>query len=419
MCKAVVQVGPNKGKQCEREASIGEYCGRHERNKLYDEGVANGVRWCRFFFRGCDSKLGDNPKAVSCDACITKLRKNAPSCKHDGCKSNAKENESFCGKHERDKYRVEEQERGIKYCDIARGCFNICEGTFKSCKECLEKARATDSKRKSSVRSVAAVAKTYSDTRVCIKCTTEYTPFNTKHEKESTKCKTCYDKQTAVESERERDRNYQNENFKYIESYYKKNVYKSKSRGLGEFNISFDEFTKIVNSACHYCDYKADDEVNGIDRVDNNNGYIVSNCVPCCKICNRIKHIYHKDFFIQKANIIAKNEVPPQNFYKTWECYYDRARCMPYNCYKRAAEQRNIVFNLSKSQYNELIKSPCYICNATHTKGNGIDRVDNSKREYSYDNCKACCASCNIMKHTLNHNEFVDVCKKIAAKHPM
>jgi hypothetical protein len=419
MCKAVVQVGPNKGKQCEREASIGEYCGRHERNKLYDEGIASGVRWCRFFFRGCDSKLGDNPKAVSCDACIAKLRKNAPKCQHDGCKSNAKENESFCGKHERDKYRVEEQERGIKYCDIARGCFNVCEGTFKSCKECLEKERATDSKRKSSVRSVAAVAKTYSDMRVCIKCTTEYTPFNTKHEKESTKCKTCYDKQTAVESERERERNYRSGSYNALNTYYNEYMRSAKKRNEKPFELSFDEFAELVNGPCEYCDHKVHNEVNGIDRVDNEIGYILSNCVSCCKTCNRMKHAYHPLFFIQKAHIIAKNEIPSSDFYKTWECYYNRFRHAPYEYYKREAEERNLAFNLSKSQYNELLKSPCYICNATHTKGNGIDRVDNSKREYSYDNCKACCTSCNNMKHTLSHDELLDVCKKIAEKHPM
>lgn len=419
MCKAVVQVGPNKGKQCERSATIGEYCGRHERNKIYDEGIENGIRWCRNFFRGCDSILGDNLKVVTCDTCIAKNRKDVPKCQHTNCKSNAQENELFCGKHERDKYHIEEQERGIKYCDIARGCFNVCEGSFKSCKECLEKERTHDSKRKAKVRSIAIAAKTHSDMRVCIKCTTEYSPFNTKHGKESTKCKECYDKQIAIESERERDRNYQNENFKHSDTHYNDYMRNAKKRKDKEFRLSFDEFTKLVNSACHYCGHKVDNEVNGIDRVDNDLGYIASNCVSCCKKCNRIKYIYHKDFFIQKAHIIANNEIPSADFYKTWELYYSRKRYAPYKSYKVESEKRKIAFNLTESEYNELVKSPCYMCNFTYAKGNGIDRVDNSKREYSYDNCKACCTSCNNMKHTLNHNEFVDVCKKIAAKHPM
>jgi hypothetical protein len=28
---------------------------------------------------------------------------------------------------------------------------------------------------------------------------------------------------------------------------------------------------------------------NGIDRLNKNKGYIIQNCVSCCKICNRAK----------------------------------------------------------------------------------------------------------------------------------
>lgn len=28
---------------------------------------------------------------------------------------------------------------------------------------------------------------------------------------------------------------------------------------------------------------------NGIDRIDNNRGYVKENCVPCCKTCNYAK----------------------------------------------------------------------------------------------------------------------------------
>jgi len=28
----------------------------------------------------------------------------------------------------------------------------------------------------------------------------------------------------------------------------------------------------------------------GVDRVDNNQGYVLRNCVPCCKWCNLAKN---------------------------------------------------------------------------------------------------------------------------------
>jgi hypothetical protein len=45
-----------------------------------------------------------------------------------------------------------------------------------------------------------------------------------------------------------------------------------------------------------------------------------------------------------------------------------------------------------------LIKKPCYLCGYKSTKGIGLDRVDNTQREYTLDNVKPCCYSCNILK---------------------
>lgn len=68
------------------------------------------------------------------------------------------------------------------------------------------------------------------------------------------------------------------------------------------FDISFDRFVELTSSNCNYCNIKpfsiiknktknknGDYIYNGIDRVNNALGYIESNCVPCCKICNAAK----------------------------------------------------------------------------------------------------------------------------------
>jgi hypothetical protein len=38
---------------------------------------------------------------------------------------------------------------------------------------------------------------------------------------------------------------------------------------------------------------------NGLDRVDNTKGYIISNIVSCCGQCNRAKGILSQEEFLQ------------------------------------------------------------------------------------------------------------------------
>ncbi len=54
-----------------------------------------------------------------------------------------------------------------------------------------------------------------------------------------------------------------------------------------EFLLKKEEYSKFFNTNCFYCnkEYRG----LGIDRVDNNKGYITGNCVSCCKDCNTMK----------------------------------------------------------------------------------------------------------------------------------
>ena len=66
-----------------------------------------------------------------------------------------------------------------------------------------------------------------------------------------------------------------------------------------EFALSQQEFLHLIKQPCYYCGieplqiHKAIRKqplvYNGIDRTDNTRGYILTNCVPCCKHCNRAK----------------------------------------------------------------------------------------------------------------------------------
>lgn len=92
------------------------------------------------------------------------------------------------------------------------------------------------------------------------------------------------------------------------------------------FELTKEQVRHLTSSRCYYCGclpstlkcrkYKNDrsswgDYVyNGIDRVDNGIGYIMSNCVSCCETCNRGKgamnvenwHSYIEEFVDNALN---------------------------------------------------------------------------------------------------------------------
>lgn len=64
------------------------------------------------------------------------------------------------------------------------------------------------------------------------------------------------------------------------------------------YELLREEFKFLIFLPCHYCQKKPSQEVkdkkvnffyNGIDRIDNELGYLWQNCVPCCKECNLAK----------------------------------------------------------------------------------------------------------------------------------
>ncbi len=54
------------------------------------------------------------------------------------------------------------------------------------------------------------------------------------------------------------------------------------------FELTIEQVASLSRSACFYCG-RLDGDHNGIDRMDSSYGYVLSNCTPCCWICNRAK----------------------------------------------------------------------------------------------------------------------------------
>lgn len=85
-----------------------------------------------------------------------------------------------------------------------------------------------------------------------------------------------------------------------------------------EFTLTKEEFRKLTKENCWYCgkkpsgikQYKGCRDYylyNGIDRVDNDKGYVIENCMPCCKTCNYMKSTLPADMFINHVRKIVEN----------------------------------------------------------------------------------------------------------------
>src|SRR6267142_3333494 len=86
------------------------------------------------------------------------------------------------------------------------------------------------------------------------------------------------------------------------------------------FNLTRDEFKIITQRNCFYCG-KAPAQLgfpnhkirkpyiyNGIDRVKNNEGYCIENCVACCSACNYMKLDRSAEDFLSTCIAVANHQ---------------------------------------------------------------------------------------------------------------
>ena len=92
-----------------------------------------------------------------------------------------------------------------------------------------------------------------------------------------------------------------------------------------EFNITKEEFKKLIFSNCEYCGIepsgfrldriKSKKEINnaaysnGLDRLDSSGGYILDNVVPCCEDCNKAKRNLTKKQFLNLITRIYDHQI--------------------------------------------------------------------------------------------------------------
>ena len=73
------------------------------------------------------------------------------------------------------------------------------------------------------------------------------------------------------------------------------------------FELALEQFATLVVQPCHYCDV-AGVPLNGLDRVNNNKGYIADNVVACCTPCNIAKRDRTAAEFLAWADRLYKHQ---------------------------------------------------------------------------------------------------------------
>lgn len=111
--------------------------------------------------------------------------------------------------------------------------------------------------------------------RTCILCGSDFTS----HSSSTKTCNNCYD--TKLQKHNKKNKDVNNPLIRY--SHYKCGA---KKRNI-DFNLTEQEFYSFWQKSCTYCGDKID--TIGLDRINSEKGYDMSNLVPCCATCNWMK----------------------------------------------------------------------------------------------------------------------------------
>lgn len=85
-----------------------------------------------------------------------------------------------------------------------------------------------------------------------------------------------------------------------------------KRRELAHCNLISTKLPQFDGLPCYYC---GDRSRQGVDRIDSNRcpGYTYSNTVPCCTLCNKMKHVLPKSLFLDAVRNVAQSTLQNQS----------------------------------------------------------------------------------------------------------
>lgn len=349
---------------------------------------------------------------------LAKLKVETEKCKKEDCtKCKVQENE-YCALHQKFYQRcvfLEDSERlGKKTCyNVIRGCRSQmgADYGFSKCGVCLEKERAKDhAKRGKALESVKGVSIEELQEKTCTICCFVFPMADFVGQKEGVITKSCIRcRNDNKKQDVKRDKVHrealariadQKPDRKYL--IYQKSA---KERNIA-FELSKEQLVEITEKGCFYC---GETDKSGIDRLDAGVGYMVSNSVSCCKMCNYLKGSLDVTTFLYRVqHILSYQKKVDKLDIRHYDCFAN-AKKVDYNQYKGHAKYRGKDFELEPEMFDFIISKECYLCGKQNSENhkNGIDRIDNNIG-YLFDNCVACCCECNRMKRSLELEDMLD-----------
>ena len=379
------------------------YCKKHQLCIFVDETIALGKKVCKQYVRGCKTQLDANYQYARCQGCLQKER-------------------------DQDKNRRANAKTAIKT-DTHQTCSTCCKKfenssftgvngvSTKTCTNCRESNRIHDQHRDKKHRNELARIAEKKPERLAMKA--DWKEAN--YEKVVMYCMNHrqrridenigeYLEQNARNAKQWRENNQDkvkdNNQNKINNINLQYGVYSRSARDKNlAFEISQEEFNKTVKEPCHYCNVIQERGFNGIDRLDSNIGYVIDNCVSCCKICNYMKCSLPVDVFLKRIEHILTYNNKINGRYFTEEFCDTNSVC--YNKYRTRADDKSLPFELTHEDYNTITNSQCYLCGrkSYEKHKNGIDRIDNDLG-YTMSNIQPCCYSCNFIKKDMVLDEL-------------
>lgn len=195
MCNAILEQGVNKGKQCDRPELQNGFCGKHQKQANDEKNIGN----TKCPAKRCNNFLTPDSIEKYCISCLEKKKeekKNITMCKfiskEKQCDYKSQEN-GYCGKHQRQTYYDEEKDKGIKYCDIDRGCFVLLNNGKSKCTNCLMKKTESEKtlfNKRSDIHQKMKEDNSAKNT-LCVQCGNEFEKFKTANGELSKRCFKC------------------------------------------------------------------------------------------------------------------------------------------------------------------------------------------------------------------------------------
>ena len=405
---------------CKYKKSIeNKYCKVHQIEIFIDEVKEENKKMCKNYIRGCRVKLEEDYTLSKCQDCLA----------YDREKDKEKRNKI---KEEKNSVTITENPTEMRCNSCCKKLpisefIGIRKEYTKTCKSCRENNRIQDEKRNKEHRNELARVNDAKPERIEVKNQWKEDNYekvagywmNSRENKIERLGVDEYLKENAEQAKKWRENNPEkvkvnNEN--KINSYeLQYGVYKrSAELKQLEFVITFEEYTALVKNQCHYCGIIQDRGFNGIDRENSTNGYILENCVSCCKMCNYMKRSLSGDVFVKRIeHILTFNGEAEGKKYP--ELFGDHLT--NWSKYKDSALRKQLDFTITPNNFDEITKNPCYICGKEDTKThkNGIDRYDNDVG-YLSENCRPCCGECNYMKRDYSYDDMFSKFKIIYEK---